>query len=97
MLRPEPATFRGANGNRIMTTLQPMQYSVEQVCEVTQQSRNIVYDAINAGHLKSYLIGRRRWFKPAAVQAWVDYLEREASKGRPVAYRARPPERRAQR
>ena len=78
-----------------MSTLQPLQYTVEQVCDITGQSRNIIYDAINAGHLKSYLIGRRRYFKPTAVQKWVDYMETQSNKGTPVAYRARPPERRA--
>lgn len=75
--------------------LQPLQLSIEQVAEITGQSRSVIYDAINAGHLKSYLIGRRRYFKPAAVQKWVDYLESQSNKGNPVAYRARPAERRA--
>jgi hypothetical protein len=49
----------------------------------------VVYDAINAGHLKTFLVGRRRFAKPEAVRAWVDHLEAESTAGRPVVYRAR--------
>jgi hypothetical protein len=58
--------------------------SIDRIAESTGQSRANVYDAIKTGHLKSFLVGRRRFARPAAVRAWVDFLETRSDAGRPV-------------
>jgi hypothetical protein len=60
---------------------------------VAGESLNVVYDAINAGHLKTFLVGRRRFARPDAIRAWVDFLEAQSNAGHPVTYRARSGER----
>lgn len=60
---------------------------------VAGESLAVVYDAIRAGHLKTFLVGRRRFARPDAIRAWVNYLEAQSDGGRPVTYRARRNER----
>ena len=72
-----------------------LKLSLKEIAEVTGESLPLIHDAINAGHLKTFLVGRRRFAKPEAVQKWVDYLEKQSDAGRPVKYRARPDDRRA--
>jgi hypothetical protein len=62
---------------------------------VARESLAVVYDAIHAGHLKTFLVGRRRFARPEAIRAWVDYLEAQSNAGSPVTYRARSGERAA--
>lgn len=61
-----------------------------EVAEVAGESLAVVDDAIRAGHLDTFLVGRRRFARPEAVRAWVDFLEKQSKAGRPVCYRARP-------
>ena len=75
--------------------IEPLKLSLQASAEATGESLPLIYDAINAGHLDTFLVGRRRFAKPEAVRAWVDYLEAQSKAGRPVVYRARPTERRA--
>ena len=56
---------------------------------IARESLAVVYDAIHAGHLKTFLVGRRRFARPEAIRAWVDYLEAQSNAGRPVTYRPR--------
>ena len=51
---------------------------------IAGESLAIVYDAINAGHLSTFLVGRRRFARPDAIRAWVDYLEAQSDAERPV-------------
>jgi hypothetical protein len=51
-------------------------------------------DAVKEGHLKAYKVGRRWYTTRAAMEAYLTYLQKQSDKGRPVVYRARPPERR---
>jgi hypothetical protein len=69
--------------------METLKVSIDGIVAATGESRAVVYDAINAGHLKTFLVGRRRFAKPEAVRAWVDHLEAESTAGRPVVYRAR--------
>lgn len=62
---------------------------LSEIPRVTGESLAIIYDAINAGHLETFLVGRRRFARPEAIRAWVDYLEAQSNAGRPVTYRAR--------
>ncbi len=64
-----------------------------EIPAVARESLAVVYDAINAGHLATFLVGRRRFARPAAIRAWVDYLEAQSNAGSPVTYRARSGER----
>lgn len=72
-----------------MTTLEPLKLGIKQIVEVTGESVPVVYDAIRAGHLETFLVGRRRFARPEAVRAWVDFLEAQSNAGRPVSYRSR--------
>ena len=53
----------------------------------TGQSTNVVHDAINAGHLETFLVGRRRFARPAAIRKWIDFLEAQSRAGTPISYR----------
>jgi predicted DNA-binding transcriptional regulator AlpA len=72
-----------------MAKLEPLKLSLQQIAEVTGESLPLIYRAINAGHLDTFLVGRRRFARPEAVRAWVDHLESESNAGRPVSYRSR--------
>ena len=65
---------------------------LNEIAASTGECSNIVHDAINAGHIETFLVGRRRFARPEAVKAWVDFLEAESRAGRPVKYRARHPQ-----
>jgi hypothetical protein len=63
--------------------------TLDEIAAAARESRAVVYDAINAGHLQTFLVGRRRFARPEAVRAWVDFLQRESDAGRPIIYRPR--------
>lgn len=63
--------------------------SMQEIAEATGETAPSIYAAINAGHLRTFLVGRRRFAKPSAVQAWMDYLEKQSNAGKPVSYRTR--------
>ena len=69
--------------------MEPLKVPVAEVPGVTGESMSVVYDAIKRGHLETFLVGRRRFARPAAIRKWVDFLEAESNAGRPVSYRAR--------
>jgi hypothetical protein len=64
-----------------------------EIPAIARESLAVVYDAIHAGHLDTFLVGRRRFARPEAICAWVDYLEAQSNAGSPVTYRARSAER----
>lgn len=76
-----------------MSNIEPLKLSLHAIRDMTGESLPVLHDAINAGDLKTFLVGRRRFAKPEAVRAWVDFLEAESNAGRPVCYRARSGER----
>lgn len=69
--------------------MEQLKLSIANIVAATGESTHVVYDAINAGHLTTFLVGRRRFARPEAVRAWVDYLEAQSNAGTPVVYRAR--------
>ena len=75
--------------------MEKLKLGVAEIAASTGESVNAVYDAIKAGHLATFLVGRRRFARPAAVRKWVDYLEAQSNAGTPVVYRARNTERTA--
>lgn len=69
--------------------MEKLKLSIQDIRTATGESPPLIYSAINAGHLKTFLVGRRRFAKPADVRAWVDYLQAESDAGHPVSYQAR--------
>jgi hypothetical protein len=69
--------------------MEKLKFSMSDIATTSGECAAIIYDAIGAGHLKTFLVGRRRFARPEAVRAWIDYLESESAAGRPVVYRAR--------
>jgi hypothetical protein len=57
-----------------------------EIPAIARESLAVVYDAIHAGHLNTFLVGRRRFARPEAICA---------NAGSPVTYRARSAERAA--
>ena len=76
-----------------MQRIEPYKLSLKAISELTGESLPLIHDAINAGDLDTFLVGRRRFARPAAVSAWVDFLESRSKAGKPVSYRARPTQR----
>jgi hypothetical protein len=75
--------------------MERLKLSIADIVEATGESTHVIYDAINAGHLETFLVGRRRFARPDAVRKWVDFLEAQSNAGKPVMYRARSAERAA--
>lgn len=69
--------------------MEPLKLGIQEIGRLSGESIPVVYNAINAGHLQTFLVGRRRFARPAAVRAWVDFLEAQSNAGTPVVYRAR--------
>lgn len=69
--------------------MEPLKLGMREICRVSGESVAVVYDAINAGHLETFVVGRRRFARPAAVRKWVDYLEAQSNAGTPIVYRPR--------
>lgn len=69
--------------------MEKVKLGLAEISEAVGESLNVVHDAIRAGHLETFLVGRRRFARPVAVRKWVDFLEAESNAGRPVKYRAR--------
>lgn len=69
--------------------MEPLKIPLAEIPRITGESLAVVYDAIHTGHLSTFLVGRRRFARPAAIEKWVDYLESKSNQGEPVVYRAR--------
>lgn len=70
-----------------------LKLSLKEIAEVTGESLPLIHDAINAGHLRTFVVGRRRFARPADVEKWVNFLQKQSDAGKPVKYRERPAER----
>jgi hypothetical protein len=66
-----------------------LKVTVDEIVESTGESRTLVHHAVKAGHLRTFVVGRRRFAKPEDVQKWVDFLQAESDAGRPVSYQSR--------
>ncbi len=69
--------------------MERLKLSIDDIVEATGESRNNIHKAIKAGHLPTFIVGRRRFARPEAVRAWVDFLQRSSDKGKPIKYQAR--------
>lgn len=63
--------------------------TIDEIASVTKQGRPSIYRAIDLGHLKTYVVGRRRFARESAVQSWINLLEKQSDAGKPVIYRPR--------
>ena len=52
--------------------------TIPDTCEVLNTSRATVYDEINAGRLRSFTIGRRRYVSREAIADYIREREGEA-------------------
>lgn len=66
-----------------------LKYSVAEIEDLTGESHANVYKAIKAGHLATFLVGRRRFPVMSDVEKWIAFLKKESDRGRPVQYQAR--------
>ncbi|MFT3792130.1 MAG: hypothetical protein QM741_13885 [Rudaea sp.] len=66
-----------------------LKVSLQQIADISGESIPVIYRAIEEGHLKTFLVGRRRFARYSAVEAWIDLLEKQSDSGRPVVYRSR--------
>ncbi|HEV2042106.1 MAG TPA: hypothetical protein VGT81_19035 [Casimicrobiaceae bacterium] len=73
--------------------MEKLKHPIAEVPEITGECMPVVYDAIRAGHLETFLVGRRRFVRPQAIRAWIDFLEAQSNAGKPVTYRPRSGER----
>ncbi len=62
---------------------------VQEAAKTACMSLPGIYAAINAGHLKTFLIGRRRFVRESALREWLDFLEQQSDSGKPIVYRPR--------
>ncbi|MDX9976197.1 MAG: hypothetical protein RBU21_24685 [FCB group bacterium] len=69
--------------------MEKIKVSLGEIVEATGESLPTVHAAIKCGHLRTFLVGRRRYARPNDVRAWIDHLQSESDAGRPIAYRAR--------
>lgn len=69
--------------------MQPLKIPFADIPRITGESLSVARDAVNLGHLETFLVGRRRFARPEAIRRWIDFLEAESQAGRPVMYRAR--------
>ncbi len=73
--------------------MEKLKLGLGEIEQTTSESASVIQDAIRAGHLKTFVVGRRRFARPADVRRWIDFLERQSDAGTPVVYRARIAER----
>ncbi|HLX28949.1 MAG TPA: hypothetical protein VKV24_10750 [Casimicrobiaceae bacterium] len=69
--------------------MEQIKIPIAEIPRIAGESTSVVYDAIHAGHLETFLVGRRRFARPEKIQKWIDYLEAQSEAGRPVSYRRR--------
>lgn len=63
--------------------------SLKETEAVSKLKAPSIHAAINAGHLRTFCVGRRRYARESDVQAWLDFLQRQSDAGQPVYYRGR--------
>jgi len=69
--------------------MEKLKLSLVEVAAATGESMPLIHDAIKAGDLRTFVVGRRRFARPQAVRDWVDFLEKQSDAGKPVSYRSR--------
>jgi excisionase family DNA binding protein len=59
--------------------LEKLAYSIDEVAEATGLSRSLIYDEMNAGHLQSVKVGRRRIITRQQLDAFLGTAEEAAA------------------
>ena len=55
-------------------------YSIKDICDLSGAGKDLIYNEINNGNLKSAKVGRRRIIRPEAAEQWLKDLEEKTSK-----------------
>jgi len=55
-------------------------YSIKDICDLSGAGKDLIYNEINNGNLKSAKVGRRRIIRPEAAEQWLKDLEKKTSK-----------------
>lgn len=64
--------------------------SMTEIAASTGESLPLIYRAVNCGDLRTFLVGRRRFARPADVRKWVEFLQTKSDEGHPLQYQKRP-------
>ena len=54
-------------------------YSIKDICDLSGAGKDLIYNEINNGNLKSAKVGRRRIIRPEAAEQWLKDLEKKTS------------------
>ena len=54
-------------------------YSIKDICDLSGAGKDLIYNEINNGNLKSAKVGRRRIIRPEAAKEWLKNLEKKTS------------------
>lgn len=60
-----------------MATVQKLAVGPDDAAEMTSHSRSAIYDAINAGSLKSFKSGKRRLILVRDLESWLYELAKD--------------------
>ena len=63
-----------------------LKMSMKEIAAATGESMPVLYAAIRAGDLETFLVGRRRYALTSGVEAWVHFLKQQSDAGSPVTY-----------
>lgn len=89
MLLAGGAEARGQEQDPQLWWRSKLKLSLSEICELTGEAMPLIRAAINAGDLNTFIVGRRRFARPAEVVRWVDSLQAQSDAGQPVKYQAR--------
>ena len=76
---------------RIPVVEELLKLSPDDISRTTGETAPTIYSAIKAGHLKTFLVGRRRFAMRDDVIAWLTFLKKRSDAGNPVSCRPRDP------
>jgi len=60
--------------------MEKLGYSIKDICDLSGAGKDLIYNEINNGNLKSAKVGRRRIIRPEAAEQWLKDLEKKTSK-----------------
>jgi len=54
--------------------MEKLGYSIKDICDLSGAGKDLIYNEINNGNLKSAKVGRRRIIRPEAAEQWLKDL-----------------------
>lgn len=69
-----------------LAELPPLQLKMDDACVLTNMSRNVIFEAVKRGHLRTHVVGRSRFTTYKEVTRWVEWLQKQSDAGKPVGY-----------